>query len=108
MTDVFNNDNHWDGLCKQCGFCCFEKLEDERGTIFYTQTPCRYLDVTTRRCKVFERRFEINPSCVKLTPELVPTLRWLPVDCGYRQAAAAALPPMEPRRSRRRRGKGRK
>ncbi|MGD0584481.1 MAG: hypothetical protein ABSA86_01720 [Oryzomonas sp.] len=106
MTDAFESDNQWDGLCKRCGLCCFEKLEDERGTIFYTQTPCRYLDVTTRLCKVFERRFEINPSCMKLTPELVSTLRWLPGDCGYRQSTV--LLPIEPRRIRRRRGKGRK
>lgn len=74
----------WDSLCKQCGRCCFEKIEDDRGNIFYTQTACRFLDVVSRECKVFERRFEICPSCVKLTPELVSTLRWLPRDCGYR------------------------
>jgi uncharacterized cysteine cluster protein YcgN (CxxCxxCC family) len=77
-------DPDWDSRCKQCGECCFEKIEDERGNIFYTRTACRFLDVVTRQCKIFERRFEINPSCIKLTPELVQTLRWLPRDCGYR------------------------
>lgn len=77
-------DTEWDSRCKQCGRCCFEKIEDERGNIFYTQTACRFLDVISRECKIFERRFEICPSCVKLTPELVSTLRWLPRDCGYR------------------------
>lgn len=105
MTDAVNNDTRWDSLCNRCGLCCFEKLEDERGTIFYTQTPCRYLDVTTRRCKIFERRFEINPSCIKLTPELVRTLHWLPNDCGYRRSTVEL--PVEPRRAGRRR-KGRK
>ena len=81
MTET---DYEWDARCKQCGSCCFEKLEDGRGKIIYTQTACRYLDVSTRRCKVFERRFEINPSCIKLTPELLPSLHWLPGDCGYR------------------------
>lgn len=76
--------NEWDSLCNQCGRCCFEKLEDARGRIIYLETACRYLDVVTRRCKVFERRFEINPHCVKLTEELVPQLHWLPPDCGYR------------------------
>jgi len=84
MTDDIANDTQWDSLCKQCGLCCFEKLEDGRGKIIYTQHACRYLDVESRRCKVFERRFEINPICIKLTPELVPTLHWLPNDCGYR------------------------
>ncbi len=74
----------WDSRCKQCGLCCFEKFEDKRGNIFYTQTPCRYLDVVSRQCTIYERRLIINPVCIKLTPELVPTLRWLPTDCGYR------------------------
>jgi hypothetical protein len=87
MPDITIDDAHWDSLCKQCGRCCFDKLEDGRGRIIYTQTACRYLDVATRRCKIFNRRFEINPHCMKLTPELVPTLRWLPPDCGYRPPA---------------------
>jgi uncharacterized cysteine cluster protein YcgN (CxxCxxCC family) len=82
-TDLTVEDPHWDNRCLQCGRCCFEKIENERGNIFYTQTACRFLDVVSRRCKIFERRFEINPGCVKLTPELVRTLRWLPRDCGY-------------------------
>lgn len=84
MNDKNDDDSQWDSLCNQCGLCCFEKLEDSRGKIIYTQTACRYLDVITRRCKVFERRFEINPNCVKLTAELVPQLHWLPASCGYR------------------------
>ena len=84
MADLSAEDSGWDSLCNQCGRCCFEKIEDDRGNIFYTQTACRFLDVVSRRCKIFERRFEICPSCVQLTPELVKTLRWLPGDCGYR------------------------
>lgn len=82
-VDLPAENSDWDSRCKQCGSCCFEKIEDERGNIFYMQSACRFLDIVTRRCKIFERRFEINPSCVQLTPELVPTLRWLPRDCGY-------------------------
>ncbi len=88
MAENTNENAEWDARCNQCGRCCFEKLEDDRGNIFYTQTPCRYLDVVSRRCKVFERRFIINPTCVQLTPELIATLRWLPLDCGYRLATA--------------------
>jgi uncharacterized cysteine cluster protein YcgN (CxxCxxCC family) len=74
----------WESICKQCGFCCFEKYENDNGTIFYTQTPCRYLDVVTRRCKVYANRFKTNPDCIQLTPELVRSLKWLHPDCGYR------------------------
>ena len=87
MADFPAEDPDWDSRCRQCGRCCFEKIEDERGNIFYTRTACRFLDVVSRECKIYERRFEINPGCVKLTPELVPTLRWLPRDCGYHRKA---------------------
>jgi len=83
MNDTPDSENSWEAQCKQCGLCCFEKLEDSRGRIIYLDTACKYLDITSRRCKIYERRFEINPDCVKLTPELVPTLHWLPAECGY-------------------------
>ncbi|NVN99939.1 MAG: hypothetical protein HXX17_11495 [Geobacteraceae bacterium] len=75
----------WESKCNQCGFCCFEKYENDNGTIFYSQTPCRYLDIVTRECKVYNRRFEINPDCIQLTPELVSSLKWLHPQCGYKQ-----------------------
>ncbi len=76
----------WEALCEQCGLCCFEKFENDNGTIFFTQTPCRYLDVISRQCKIYERRFEINPECIKLTKELVAKIPWLHSGCGYRKA----------------------
>ena len=98
MSDASAEDSVWDTLCKQCGRCCFEKIEDERGNIFYTQTACRFLDIISRRCKIFERRFAINPGCVKLTPELVKNLRWLPRDCGYRCSTGESVPVPKKRR----------
>ena len=95
MTYEHIDDTAWDALCKRCGQCCFEKIENERGTIFYTQTPCRYLDVVSRQCKVYDRRATINPTCIKLTPELLQQLRWLHPDCGYRRA----FPELTPARS---------
>jgi uncharacterized cysteine cluster protein YcgN (CxxCxxCC family) len=83
MNNSAINETGWDAICNQCGKCCLEKLEDARGRIIYTDEACKYLDLETRQCKIFERRFEINPDCVKLTPELVSTLRWLPKDCAY-------------------------
>ena len=81
-----NDEQKWEESCEQCGLCCFEKIEDDYGRILFTRTPCRYLDVVTRRCKVYERRFEINPECVKLTPELVKGVKWLHRGCGYVKA----------------------
>ena len=76
----------WETICNRCGLCCFEKIENDSGTIFFTRTPCRYLDIVSRECKVYERRFAINPGCVQLTPDLVRGIRWLHDDCGYRKA----------------------
>ncbi|GAB4295659.1 MAG: YcgN family cysteine cluster protein [Desulfuromonadia bacterium] len=76
----------WESICDRCGLCCFEKIEDEKGTIFFTSRACRYLDLQTRQCRIYEKRFLINPECVALTPELVETLHWLHDDCAYRRA----------------------
>ena len=81
----------WEAICEQCGLCCFEKIEDEDGRIFFTSTPCRYLDINTRRCKIYTKRFKIFPECVQLTPELVKDLKWLHRSCGYKKALRAQL-----------------
>ena len=86
MLTVMSDNGEWEAICRQCGLCCFEKIEGENGTIFYTSIPCRYLDVVSRECRIYERRFEINPECVKLTEKLVQEITWLHDDCGYRQA----------------------
>ena len=78
--------DNWENLCNRCGLCCFEKIEDEQGTIFFTSTPCRYLDVVTRNCKIYPRRFEIYPQCIQLTEAMVRELSWLHDECGYRKA----------------------
>jgi uncharacterized cysteine cluster protein YcgN (CxxCxxCC family) len=106
MTDAAITDTQWESLCLGCGECCFEKIEDDNGTIFYLMTACRYLDLETRQCRIYENRFIINPDCVKLTANLVPTLRWLPRDCGYLAAQPPDVPPM-PCRGRARRKRSR-
>lgn len=86
MKTETSKEQSWEVLCRHCGLCCFEKLEDDDGTVFFTSTPCRYLDIISRECRIYERRFEINPQCLKLTPELVKKLNWLHDECGYRAA----------------------
>lgn len=94
------SEEEWEALCSRCGLCCFEKIEDDSGTIFFTATPCRYLDPVSRSCKIYERRFQINPECVKLTEEMVRSIPWLHDDCAYRRALGL------PTRQERRRKKG--
>ncbi|MDA8431322.1 MAG: hypothetical protein M0T70_18875 [Geobacteraceae bacterium] len=107
MTDARIEHEHWESRCRGCGECCFEKIEDDRGTIFYLMSACRYLDLETRQCRIYDNRFVINPECVKLTPELVPALRWLPRGCGYLEAPQPDVPPLPPGRGRARRKRSR-
>jgi hypothetical protein len=107
MTEQSLDTQTWDSLCCKCGRCCFEKIEDRRGRVVYTTTACRYLDLDSRSCKIFENRFRINPECIALTPALVCTLDWLPDDCGYRQALQS-VPPGPVHQPRQRRGRGRR
>ena len=75
----------WESLCDGCGRCCMNKLECwDTGAIFWTNVACTLLDGTTCRCKNYERRLEIVPDCVLLTPETVKELKWLPPTCAYR------------------------
>lgn len=75
--------DNWEELCQGCGECCFEKVISPAGRLVTTKIACRYLDVVTRQCNIYPKRFEIEPTCLKLTPELVSGATWLPVSCAY-------------------------
>ncbi|MCK4623504.1 MAG: hypothetical protein KAT62_14990 [Desulfuromonadales bacterium] len=71
----------WEKLCERCGRCCYEKF-DYRGRIFYTNTPCPHLDVTSNNCRIYHQRERLHPECARLTPDLVKA-GILPADCPY-------------------------
>lgn len=73
----------WETLCKRCGECCFEKWIDGDGTIYPTKEACRHLDMITRECRVYHKRLDVGEGCIRLTPEVVETVQWLPQSCGY-------------------------
>jgi hypothetical protein len=73
----------WEDICRQCGECCFEKFADKHGRLHTSTIACRFLDVATRSCKVYHKRFDVGEGCVKLTPEVVREADWLPEDCAY-------------------------
>lgn len=76
----------WESLCDGCGICCLYKLEDEdTGEIYYTNVACRLLDPKTCRCTNYGHRTQIVSTCLKLTPELTPQLKWLPETCAYQR-----------------------
>lgn len=75
----------WESLCDGCGRCCLVKLEDEdTGAVAYTDVACRLFDAERCRCADYENRSALVSDCVRLTPEAVPTLGWLPPTCAYR------------------------
>jgi uncharacterized cysteine cluster protein YcgN (CxxCxxCC family) len=78
----------WESLCDGCGRCCLVKLEDDdTGEVAYTDVGCTLLDGDTCRCRDYEGRQARVPDCVRLTPEAVRTLSWLPPTCAYRLLA---------------------
>jgi uncharacterized cysteine cluster protein YcgN (CxxCxxCC family) len=78
----------WESLCDGCARCCLVKLEDEdTGRIHFTSAACKLLDGKTCRCTDYRNRNRRVPDCVRLTPENVGTLSWLPRTCAYRLLA---------------------
>lgn len=78
----------WESLCDGCGRCCLVKLEDEdTGEVLYTDVGCTLLDDRACRCRDYPHRQAKVPDCVRLTPEAVRELSWLPRTCAYRLLA---------------------
>jgi uncharacterized cysteine cluster protein YcgN (CxxCxxCC family) len=78
----------WESLCDGCGRCCLVKLEDEdTGEVAYTNVGCTLLDGDSCRCRDYDSRQARVPDCVRLTPDAVRTLSWLPPTCAYRLLA---------------------
>lgn len=79
------NDTEWESLCDGCARCCLNKLEDDdTGEIAWTDVACKLLDQESCRCRDYHGRQAVVPTCIRLTPEEVRTLPWLPPTCAYR------------------------
>ena len=78
----------WEALCDGCGRCCLIKLEDEdTGTLITSDVRCKLLDGDTCACTNYPERQKIVPDCIKLTPEKVTEIAWIPKSCAYRRLA---------------------
>jgi uncharacterized cysteine cluster protein YcgN (CxxCxxCC family) len=88
----------WDSLCDGCALCCMNKIEDEdTGEIFYTNTACQLLDMSTCRCSDYANRARRVADCIQLTVENVQSYDWLPGTCAYRRLAnGKSLPDWHP------------
>lgn len=77
--------DEWESLCDHCAKCCLNKLEDEDdGTVYYTDVACNLLDGQTCRCSNYPNRQVLMPDCVRLTPQNLEQLYWMPPSCAYR------------------------
>lgn len=78
----------WEALCDGCALCCLVKLEDEdTGETYHTKLSCHLLDVGRCRCSDYNNRHQRVADCLRLTPESVKDIPWLPKTCAYRLVA---------------------
>ena len=71
----------WEALCTHCGKCCYDKIW--RGKrLLLLKSPCGFLDTVNNRCACYEERFEREPLCMPIGPEIIE-MGGLPVDCPY-------------------------
>ena len=75
----------WEAICNHCGKCCLIKLQDDdTEEIYYTDVVCRYMDTDTCDCTHYSERCKLVPTCLKLTPDNVDKISWMPKTCAYR------------------------
>ncbi len=76
----------WESLCDGCGLCCLLRFEDaDTGEILPARVHCRLLDAQTCQCSDYAGRKAIVPDCIKLTPQNIKSLPWMPKSCAYRR-----------------------
>ncbi len=79
------SEQEWESLCDGCGLCCQVTEEDEdTGELTLTNTACSYLCLNSHSCKDYQNRQKNVDNCVKVTPQNISELYWLPRTCGYK------------------------
>lgn len=78
----------WEAVCDGCAKCCLVKLEDEDdGIVYFTDVHCFLLDPATCRCGDYARRTVRVPTCIRLQPDRLDEVFWMPTSCSYRRLA---------------------
>ena len=80
------NPQEWESLCDGCGLCCLVRFEDEdTGNVTPTRVHCKLFDPIKCTCTDYVNREEQVPDCIKLTPNNIEALGWMPKSCAYRR-----------------------
>jgi len=74
----------WESLCDGCGKCCRIQLQDDAGVRATTAVVCKYMDMNRCACTVYTERTSLVPTCLKLSPENIDEIDWMPDTCAYR------------------------
>ena len=73
----------WESLCDNCGLCCLNSVKDGKtGKIKLLAVACRYLDIATCHCLIYEDRFKVDSNCIKLSPDKIGRIKKLPYTCA--------------------------
>jgi uncharacterized cysteine cluster protein YcgN (CxxCxxCC family) len=87
IRNIRRRRERWESLCDHCGLCCYHRSRVNGGGVFINyDRPCRFLDAETGLCTVYERRFELNPDCRKVTILHAKFDRLMPPTCAYVRA----------------------
>lgn len=80
------NAQEWESLCDGCGLCCVIRFEDEvSGDIVPTRVHCKLFNPDACACSNYVERKAHVPDCIKLTPNNIQSLQWMPMSCAYRR-----------------------
>lgn len=75
----------WEDICINCGKCCLIKIQDdETDEIYFTNVVCKHLNLSNCLCTIYNDRTIEVPTCLKLSPDNVDKLEWMPKSCAYR------------------------
>ena len=86
MKDMTSSE--WESLCDGCGLCCQIRVQDtDSDEIALTNVACRYLCLSSHSCTDYKNRQKNVPDCMKVTPDNIHKLTWLPYTCAYRLVA---------------------
>ena len=99
LTDL--SPEEWEKICCRCGRCCLVKLQDETtDEVYYTRIICRYFNIENHSCREYQNRCRLVPKCLKITPQNINSLTWMPQTCAYRILNETGdLPPWHPLKS---------